>query len=396
MLSFYMSNTQFLVALGICISLSSTIAAAETTPSTTIDNNAPVYQNTTSDDSSVQVPANIQTAESNAIVSNENKDLDSNNTTTDQSSSTVTENPTESKPTLIQRSVNTIGEIGNRSIEQVAALGSKIAVNANASQPDSVKDPFEHFNRQIFSFNMKLDQYIMLPIARTYQKIVPTPVRHGVTNFFINLGMPWTAVNNLLQGHPGTSVESLSRFVINTATSLGFYDTATYLGIDRSDEDFGLTLGKWGVGSGPYVMLPFFGPSTVRDTFTRAVDQFGAPQNYIHNTWESLGITGVKFVDQRAQLIGFEHFVQGDQYTLLRDVYLQKRQFANGATSSPQANSNDDGFNNNDFGDDSFGDNDSKSDATTQSSTTQTGASTTTPNKPADVTSASITPSAQF
>ena len=395
MLSFYMSNTQFLVALGICISLSSTIAAAETASPTTTDN-TPVSQSTTSDDSSVQVPANIQTAESNATVSNENKDLDSNNTTADQSSNTATENPTESKPTLIQRSVNTIGEIGNRSIEQVAALGSKIAVNANASQPDSVKDPFEHFNRQIFSFNMKLDQYIMLPIARTYQKIVPTPVRHGVTNFFINLGMPWTAVNNLLQGHPGTSVESLSRFVINTATSLGFYDTATYLGIDRSDEDFGLTLGKWGVGSGPYVMLPFFGPSTVRDTFTRAVDQFGAPQNYIHNTWESLGITGVKFVDQRAQLIGFEHFVQGDQYTLLRDVYLQKRQFANGATTSPQANSNDDGFNNNDFGDDGFGDNDSKSDATTQSSTTQTGASTTTPNKPADVTSASITPSAQF
>ncbi len=355
-----MSNTQFLVALGICISLSSTIAAAETATPLTVDNSA----------ASQPVPTQDASA------------------------------ATESRPTLIQRSVDTIGEIGNRSIEQVSALGAKIAVNANASQPDSVKDPFERFNRKIYSFNMKLDQYIMLPVARTYKKIVPTPVRHGVTNFFINLGMPWTAVNNLLQGHPGTSVESLSRFVINSATSLGFYDTATYLGIDRSDEDFGLTLGKWGIGSGPYVMLPFFGPSTVRDTFSRAVDQFGAPQNYINNTWESLGITGVKFVDQRAQLIGLENFVQGDQYTLLRDVYLQKRQFANGATSSPQTNSSDDGFNNNDFGDDGFGDdsksNDSKSDAVTQNSTAPTSMSVTPSDTPADVTSASATPSAQF
>ncbi|MDE2420502.1 MAG: VacJ family lipoprotein [Gammaproteobacteria bacterium] len=355
-----MSNTQFLVALGICISLSSTIAAAETATPLTVDNSA------------ASQPAPTQ-----------------DTTTT-----------TESRPTLIQRSVDTIGEIGNRSIEQVTALGAKIAVNANASQPDSVKDPFEHFNRKIYSFNMKLDQYIMLPVARTYKKIVPTPVQHGVTNFFINLGMPWTAVNNLLQGHPGTSVESLSRFVINTATSLGFYDTATYLGIDRSDEDFGLTLGKWGIGSGPYVMLPFFGPSTVRDTFSRAVDQFGAPQNYIHNTWESLGITGVKFVDQRAQLIGLENFVQGDQYTLIRDVYLQKRQFDKGATSSQTSNS-DDGFSNNDFGDDGFGDSDfsshdAKSNATPQSSTAQASTSVATPDTPTDLTSASATPPAQF
>jgi phospholipid-binding lipoprotein MlaA len=182
-------------------------------------------------------------------------------------------------------------------------------------------------------------------------------VRHGVTNFFVNLTMPWTAVNNLLQGHPGTSVESLSRFVINTSTTLGFYDTATYLGIERSDEDFGLTLGKWGIGSGPYIMLPLLGPSTVRDTLSRAVDQFGAPQNYINNTWESVGLTGVKYVDLRARLIGLESFVQGDQYTLLRDVYLQKRQFQTGTPSSSTTETNsDDGFSKNDFGDNGFGD----------------------------------------
>jgi phospholipid-binding lipoprotein MlaA len=319
-----MSNTQFLVALGICISLSSTIAAAETAmvPPVTIE----------------KATASVDTAS--------------------QSNEATTDSTTESRPTLIQRSVNTIGEIGNRSMEQVSELGSKMAVNATASQPNSVKDPFEQINRKIFNFNKKLDQYVLLPVARSYKKVVPDPVRHGVTNFFVNLTMPWTAVNNLLQGHPGTSVESLSRFVINTSTTLGFYDTATYLGIERSDQDFGLTLGKWGIGSGPYVMLPLLGPSTVRDTLARAVDQFGVPMNYINNTWESVGLTGIKFVDIRARLIGLESFVQGDQYTLLRDVYLQKRQFQSGTSSSPTTEtSSDEGFNNNDFGNNGFGDN---------------------------------------
>lgn len=391
-----MSNTQFLVALGICISLSSTLAAAEDTTTQATENV------NVSRDSNVQAP--VQT--SNTLASNDNNSQAPNNTADTSSSS-------DAKPTLIQRSVNTLGEISNRSIEQVSALGSKIAVNANASQPDSVKDPFEHFNRKIYNFNMKLDKYILLPVARTYTKVVPTPVRHGVTNFFINLGMPWTAVNNLLQGHPGTSVESLSRFVINTATTLGFYDTATYLGIERSDEDFGLTLGKWGVGSGPYVMLPFLGPSTVRDTFSRAVDQFGAPQNYIDNTWESVGITGLKFVDIRARLIGLETFVQGDQYTLLRDVYLQKRQFANSSPTAPKANEGSNGFSNGNFGDDGFGDNDSTPPPKLQSSDApatpveqiSTDISATTPADttigtqviPANLsTSVTPTPSAQF
>jgi phospholipid-binding lipoprotein MlaA len=334
-----MSNTQFLVAVGICISLSSTMVAAET------KNARPV-----SDESST--------------VSQD---------TTIQNNDTTTSFTGDARPTLMQRSVDKMGEIGsrsieigNRSLEEVSALGSKIAVNANASQPNSVKDPFEHLNRKIFKFNMKVDQYVLLPVARTYKKVVPDPVRHGVTNFFVNLSMPWTAVNNLLQGHPGTSVESLSRFVINTATTLGFYDTATYLGIERSDQDFGLTLGLWGIGSGPYVMLPLLGPSTVRDTFARAVDQFGVPQNYLNNTWESVGLTGLKLVDIRSRIIGFESFVQGDQYTLLRDIYLQKRQFQSGAPSAPavENNTNDgfnnDGFNNNDFGNNGFGDDKSK------------------------------------
>lgn len=323
-----MSNKQLITALGLCISLSSAIAAAETTtaiqPST---------------ENSVAFAAPATTA-----VQSTNSEATTNNNI----------GATEENPTLIHRSLNKIGEIGNQSIEQIGVLSSKIAVNASASQPTSVKDPFENFNRKIYNFNMVLDRNILLPVARVYKKVLPTPVRNGVTQFFRNLATPWTAVNNLLQGHPGTSIESLSRFVINTTTTLGFYDVAGVLGVERSDEDFGQTLGVWGIGSGPYVMLPFFGPSTVRDTFAKVVDQYGAPQSYLDNNWEKVGITGLKYINLRARVIGLENFVQGDQYSLLRDIYLQDRQFKS-ADGNPEASPTTTPSS---FGDDGFGDSD--------------------------------------
>ncbi len=322
-----MSNKQLITALGLCISLSSAIAAAETTtaiqPST---------------ENSVAFAAPATTA-----VQSTNSEATTNNI-----------GATEENPTLIHRSLNKIGEIGNQSIEQIGVLSSKIAVNASASQPTSVKDPFENFNRKIYNFNMVLDRNILLPVARVYKKVLPTPVRNGVTQFFRNLATPWTAVNNLLQGHPGTSIESLSRFVINTTTTLGFYDVAGVLGVERSDEDFGQTLGVWGIGSGPYVMLPFFGPSTVRDTFAKVVDQYGAPQSYLDNNWEKVGITSLKYINLRARVIGLENFVQGDQYSLLRDIYLQDRQFKS-ADGNPEASPTTTPSS---FGDDGFGDSD--------------------------------------
>ena len=316
-----MSNKQLITALVLCISLSSTIATAETT--TTIQ---PSVENSFASDA----------------------------TSTEDVTSINNIDATKDKPTLIHRSINKIGEIGNQSIEQIGSLSSKMAVNASAAQPTSVKDPFEHFNRKIYHFNMVIDKNLLLPVARAYKKVIPTPVRHGVTQFFRNLSTPWTAVNNLLQGHPGTSIESLSRFVINTTTTLGFYDVAGALGVERSDEDFGQTLGVWGISSGPYVMLPLFGPSTVRDTFAKVVDQYGAPQSYLDNNWERVGITGLKYVDLRARVIGFENFVQGDQYSLLRDIYLQDRKFKSdntSSTSNPTTTPDS-------FGDDGFGDND--------------------------------------
>lgn len=356
-----MSKKQLITALGICISLSSSIAAAETT--TAIQPNV---------EQSIALGATSTSVEKSELTSAE---INAYNNLA------VTEN----KPTLIGRSLNKISEIGNQSIEQIGALSSKIAVDANASQPSSVKDPFEKLNRKIYSFNMKLDKHILLPVARTYKKVIPSPVQHGVTQFFRNLAMPWTAVNNLLQGHPGTSIESLSRFVINTTTTLGFYDVAGALGIERSDEDFGQTLGVWGIGSGPYVMLPFFGPSTVRDTFGRAVDQFGSPQTYIDNNYEKVGLTGLKFVNLRARLIGLENFVQGDQYTLLRDVYLQDRQFKSASTGNSDApTSTPDSFGDDGFGDSEFDQQKSQDTDTTVTPAEQHAADTTPTDKPLD------------
>lgn len=318
-----MSNKQLITALVLCVSLSSTIATAEIT---TI--NQPGV------DSSVAIDVPSAQDDTPSITGN-----------IDQ---------TDGKSTLINRSMNRIGEIGNQSVEQIGVLSSKIAVNASASQPASVKDPFEHFNRKIYSFNMVLDKNLLLPVARVYKKVIPTPVQHGVTQFFRNLATPWTAVNNLLQGHPGTSIESLSRFVINTTTTLGFYDLAGALGVARSDQDFGQTLGVWGIGSGPYVMLPLFGPSTVRDTFAKVVDQYGAPQSYLNDNWERVGITGLKYINLRARVIGLENFVQGDQYSLLRDIYLQDRQFKSVDANSSETATTPDSFGDNGFGDSDF------------------------------------------
>ena len=348
-----MSNKQLITVLGICISLSSAIATADTTTAT---------------------PSNIEVSPSQ--VQNSEAVTDSNDSNSDGA---------ENKSTMIGRSIHKIGEIGNQSIEQIGSLSSKIAVNVNASQPASVKDPFENVNRKIYSFNMKLDKYLLLPVARVYKNVVPDPVRHGVTQFFRNLATPWTAVNNLLQGHPGTSVESLSRFVINTTTTLGFYDVASTLGIERSDEDFGQTLGVWGIGSGPYVMLPLFGPSTVRDTFGRVVDQFGAPQSQLNNNWEKVGITGLKYVNLRARAIGLEDIVQGDPYTLLRDIYLQDRQFKSADTGSDDSpNNQPNGFGNDGFGDADDGQQKSQNLASpTAESTPDSGANASSPSNPA-------------
>ncbi len=203
-----------------------------------------------------------------------------------------------------------------------------LAVNADANQPESVKDPLQPINRQVFRFNQTLDKYLLLPVAKTYKKVLPQPVRTSVGNFFSNLREPWSAVNHLLQGHPKSSAKSLGRFTVNTLTSLGLADPASKWGLISPSEDFGQTLGVWGVKSGPFLMLPFLGPSTLRDASSLFVDMYARPQHYINNDAVQWSLNGLQVVNLRAGLIGVEDLVQGDQYTLLRDLYLQRRQFA--------------------------------------------------------------------
>lgn len=204
----------------------------------------------------------------------------------------------------------------------------EFAVNASASQPNNIKDPFEKLNRKVFRINNYVDQHALLPVARVYQAVMPAPLNKGISNFFTNLAEPWTAVNQLLQGKPRQAAISLSRFTVNTLTTLGLADPAfASLKLQKGREDFGQTLAVWGLGSGPFLMLPVRGPSTLRDTGALAIDMFGTPQRYLDSDKAYYSLLATQLVDTRADYIGVESLVNGDQYSILRDVYLQRRQF---------------------------------------------------------------------
>lgn len=193
-------------------------------------------------------------------------------------------------------------------------------------------DPLEGFNRKVYAFNDKLDRYALKPVAQGYQAITPLPARTGISNFFGNLGDVWTSLNNLLQGKPTDSLSDLGRFALNSTVGiLGFFDVATEVGMEKHDEDFGQTLAVWGVGNGPYLVLPLFGSSTLRDTAAMPVDFLAmdaystglVPRVAVRNA-----ISGVKLVNARAQLLGAETTLDEaalDKYVFMRNFFLQKR-----------------------------------------------------------------------
>ena len=204
-----------------------------------------------------------------------------------------------------------------------------LKVNANAAQPDEVKDPLQPLNRQIYAFNDMLDRNIARPLAVQYTKKVPGEVRGSYRQFRKNLGEPWNAVNQLIQGRPLRAAKTLGRFSLNTITTLGMADPARRLGLDTEEENFGTTLGYYGVPSGPYVMLPIYGPSTFRDGFGTLVDGQARPQKYILDDndrlyWSEQVMRGV---DTRSQLLEVEQVLQGDKYAAIRDIYLQRKNF---------------------------------------------------------------------
>lgn len=204
-----------------------------------------------------------------------------------------------------------------------------LKVNASAAQSDNVKDPLQPLNRQIYEFNDVIDRNVARPIAVQYTKKVPTDVRGSYRQFRKNLGEPWNAVNQVAQGRFGRAAQTLGRFTINTVTTLGFADPARRLGLGTEDESLGTTLGYYGVPSGPYLMLPMMGPSTLRDGLSSIVDSQARPQKYILEDHDRLYYTEqfMRGIDARSQLLDVEDVLQGDKYAAIRDIYLQRKNF---------------------------------------------------------------------
>jgi phospholipid-binding lipoprotein MlaA len=200
---------------------------------------------------------------------------------------------------------------------------------ANTVQAATDADPLEGWNRRVHAFNMWGDKFLVKPIAKGYDFIVPEFLDTGVSNVFSNLREPMTIVNDVLQLKFKQAGLSSSRLLINSSVGLlGFFDVATEMGIEANPEDFGQTLGHWGVGAGPYIVLPFMGPSTLRDVAGIGADIYTNPVTYIDPASDRAIITATSLVDRRADALGVEELLTGDTYIFLRDSYLQSREYA--------------------------------------------------------------------
>ena len=194
------------------------------------------------------------------------------------------------------------------------------------------------------TFNLKLDDYVLAPVARGYKKAVPSPVRNGVDNFFSNLREPLNVVYDLLQGKFREAGRSTGRFLINTTLGFaGFNDVASYMDLPQRNEDFGQVLGTWGVGSGPHLVLPFFGPSNIRDGIG-LVPGFMYGSEIAFNDPEQTYATVLRVVDIRSQLLGTEEVLalQPDKYLFLRETYRQRREAQINDSSPSEADISDD------------------------------------------------------
>ena len=190
-------------------------------------------------------------------------------------------------------------------------------------------DPWENLNRKTHNFNMTLDDYVIRPIAETYDFIIPEFVQTGFSNVFDNLGAPVSAANNLIQFKPVGFITETSRFILNSTFGIfGLFDVASRLGIKERNEDFGQSLGHWGFASGPYLVIPFFGPSSARDGFSLAPDYYLRPDLVrFEDNKSDLALNGLSVVNLRAGLLSISDLSGNDQYSFYRDAYLQRREY---------------------------------------------------------------------
>ena len=204
---------------------------------------------------------------------------------------------------------------------------------------EEIDDPFEDLNRNIFIFNEKLDEKLLKPAALTYRKVTPQFARTGVTNFFNNLEEIDTTINQVLQGEIKYAFNDASRFVINSTIGLlGLIDVASKMGLERHEEDFGQTLGVWGFNSGPYIMIPFLGPSNPRDLLSRPISSFLSGTFAMEDNDVKLTLVGFDALETRERLLDAETLIIGDKYIFVKDAYVQSREYEinNGSTEDDE------------------------------------------------------------
>jgi phospholipid-binding lipoprotein MlaA len=230
-----------------------------------------------------------------------------------------------------------------------AALAAACLLSGCATLPATKhdpRDPLERVNRSIFRFNTAADHAVFRPAARAWKAAVPPPVRHGLGNFVGNLEYPVTIVNDLLQGKLGDGGHDLTRLFVNTVFGLGFFDPATHAGLERHDEDFGQTLGKWGVPSGPYLVIPLLGPSSLRDGPAKLVDEYANGRHYLNDQYVNYGLWVTSKLDLRAGLLDADAVLERtyDPYAFVRSAWLQRREYQvrDGAVDEPAADTGED------------------------------------------------------
>jgi phospholipid-binding lipoprotein MlaA len=215
---------------------------------------------------------------------------------------------------------------------RLAALAAAALLGACATpsqrQPDP-RDPLEGLNRGVYRFNTAVDRAVLRPAARGYRRIAPAPVRRALGNFVDHLQYPRVIVADVLQGKFRDGGRDLVRFVSNTVFGLGFFDPAAQAGLEAHKEDFGQTLGRWGIGPGPYLMLPLLGPATLRDAVGRVPDQYLSVNHYIDDPYARWGVVAVDGLDARVQLLDTDRVVDEafDPYAFVRSAWLQRREY---------------------------------------------------------------------
>jgi phospholipid-binding lipoprotein MlaA len=216
-----------------------------------------------------------------------------------------------------------------RQISKLALVVAAASLLGGCATSGNPKDPIEGFNRAMFGFNEGLDKVIIKPVATGYEAVLPDPIQTGVANFFSNIADLMIGVNNLLQGKPAQAASDAGRVLVNTTVGfLGILDVASTMGMEKHEEDVGQTFGRWGMDDGAYVVLPFFGSRTVRDTIGLAFDVYTDPVAHVDHIPTRNVLLATRLISDRAEFLKADKVIEEaalDKYSYVRDAYLQRR-----------------------------------------------------------------------